>query len=136
MRKIGRLKSIKYGIETFHDYADRILGLRQVQDVIQSDSHYDLVIAELFLLDVFFAFGNKFNAPTIALSPMKLIPYYNWILCDPFPSSYVPTLILEMTEKMTFISRVINTIFNFYFGEYTYSESVWIHYKGISYPTL
>lgn len=116
VRNIDRFRVIKYGTETFLDYADRILSLRQVQDVIQSDSNYDLIISELLLLDVFFAFGNKFNAPTIALTPMKTISYYNWILCDPFPSSYVPALILNMTEKMTLVSRIINTIINFYLG--------------------
>lgn len=116
-RRIGKFRGIKYFAETFLNHAERILSLKQVQDVIQSNSHYDLVISELCLLDVFFAFGNKFNAPTIALSPMKLTPSYYWILRDPFPSSYVPTLVLDMTEKMTLFSRVVNTIFNFYYGK-------------------
>lgn len=107
-----------YTTQNFLDYADRILGFSEVQRIIQSGSHYDLVMCEIFLLDAFFAFGNKFNAPTIAMSPMKLIPHYNWIMCDPHPSSHFPALSLSMTEKMPLVSRIINLAYEFLFSTY------------------
>lgn len=120
IKKVKSITLLEYSKMYIHistDYVDRILGMPEVQQVIQSDSHYDLVISEFLLQDAFFAFGNKFNAPTIALSPMKLVPVYNWWLCDPHPPSFVMNQFLRMPGEMTLAARIINTVYNFILGK-------------------
>ncbi len=89
----------------------------EIQRLIKSSVKFDLVITEFFYVDVFFAFGYKFDAPIIALSPQDLLPYYSWISGNPFPSSYVPSIFLPFTEKMSFIERLANSAFNFLAGK-------------------
>lgn len=101
----------------YHQYSEELLNLPELQRIIHSQDQYDLVIAELFYLDVFLTFGYKFKAPVVALSPMNLKPIYNWILGNPHPSSYVPNQLLPYTENMSLLSRISNTIFNVFSGK-------------------
>lgn len=119
-RRITLITYTKAYIDVSNEFADRVLKLPKIQNVIQSDSHFDLVIGELLIQDAFFAFGAKFNAPTIGLSPMKLVPMYNWLLCDPHPSSFVVSPLIRIPGKMTLFSRIINTVYNFILGRYLF----------------
>lgn len=71
----------------------------------------------MFLIDAVFAFGNKFNAPVIAVaSAPTMNSLYNWMNGNPFPSSYVPNLFLPFTEKMSLSARFVNSVFNLITG--------------------
>lgn len=86
----------------------------EVQDLLHSKRRYDLVIAELFGSDVFFALGNKFNVPIISVTSQNLLSYHDWILGNPIPSHF-PNSLLEVgvTEKMSLTWRAINMGWNF-----------------------
>lgn len=115
--RLDRFTNLFLVFKFYHDYSHEVVNLPEVQSIIHSQNNYDLVMAELFFMDVFFAFGYKFKAPVVALSPMNLMFFYSWTLGNPYPSSYVPNQLLWYTENMPLFSRISNTVFNFFSGE-------------------
>lgn len=77
------------------------------------NNKFDLVVMELFYMDVFVAFGYFYNAPVVALSAQNMISYYSWITGDPVRPSYVPNAYLPLTNNMSLLERFLNTIFTF-----------------------
>lgn len=118
MRKLSRIHNLMFLNNAAQNYLDKILESSEIQNVINSNTKYDLVFGELGFIDAVFAFGYKFNAPVIAVRPQTMSSYHNWILGNPFPSSYVPNSYLPFTEKMSLPARIVNTVFNFVAGEY------------------
>ncbi|KAK7574409.1 hypothetical protein V9T40_011600 [Parthenolecanium corni] len=114
LRRADRFTNLLHFFAHNHNHAEEVLNLPEIQNIIHSRDHYDLVIAELFYLDVFLAFGYKFKAPIVAMCPMNLMFFYSWILGNPYPSSYVPNQFLWYTENMTLFTRFSNTVFNFF----------------------
>lgn len=112
----SKFENMMFSSNVCQDYLDEILKVPEIQGLIQSDDKYDLIIAEMFFFDAVFSFGYKFDAPVIALCTQNLISIYSWILSSPFPSSYIPNSFLPLTEKMSLVSRIMNTVFNFMTG--------------------
>lgn len=120
MRQQNRLENLIFCIDQLHDYNEHLLQQPEFQMVIKSNDSYDLVMTELFFIDVYFSFGYRFNAPIIGLSAQNLISYYSWVIGNPFPSSHTPNIYLPLTETMSYVQRVINTAYNLITGNYEY----------------
>lgn len=118
LTKRSRFTNMMMFSNFYFDYTKEVFKVPQVQHLIQSKDHYDLVIAELFFMDVFFALGYKFDAPTIALCPFNSIQFfYSWTLGNPYPSSYIPNQFLTYSENMSLLNRISNLLFNYCSGE-------------------
>lgn len=116
MLKQGRIENFFFCYKFVTIITENILNSTEIQEIIRSGASFDLVIAELFCDDAFFAFGPKFNAPMISLTSQELSSTHNWIINNPFPSSYVPNSFLPLTDQMSLVSRFINTASNFISG--------------------
>lgn len=91
------------------EFLENMINDPILQELFRSKNHYDLVIAELFVSEAFFALGNKFHAPVISVTSQTLFSYHKWILDIPNP--YFPNSFLE--ENVPFVSRAINIGWNF-----------------------
>jgi glucuronosyltransferase len=118
MRHQNRLENLIFSINRLHDYTEHLLQKPEFQMVIKSNDSYDMVITEIFFIDVYFSLGYRFNAPTIGLSAQNLISYYSWVIGNPCPSSHIPNIFLPLTETMSYVHRVINTAYNLITGNY------------------
>lgn len=87
------------------------LKVPAVQQLIQSDSKFDLIITELFNSDCFLGFVHKFKAPFIALTSHEIVPWANDRFGNPDNPSYIPTSFMSYEPKMSFFQRTINTVF-------------------------
>lgn len=96
---------------------EKVFKFSDVKAIIDSNNEYDLVIAEIFFMDATFAFGYKFGTPVIAVSPLPLLAFHNWILGNPFPSSYIPSILLPFSENMSLSIRIINIAYEFFSGK-------------------
>lgn len=112
MRKQTRIENMIFCSKVIHNFTDIVLQSPEIQNIIHSNDEYDLVMGHLFYLDAFLAFAHKFKAPLIGLSAQNIITHYGWLFGYPISPSYIPNAYLPMTEKMTFIERVINTGFD------------------------
>lgn len=93
------------------NFLSNTLNNKNIKDFIRSDSNsYDLVIVESFLQEYTVALGHKFNAPVINLSPaMVWVSMSKW-LHIPSTFSYIPDCCVGITDDMTFLDRLKNTI--------------------------
>lgn len=85
-----------------------------VLKLMESDEEFDVVICEVFLSEALMGFGQRFNAPVIAVSTFGAHKWFNELVGTPAPSSFVPHPFLSYTDDMSYIERLLNTMFNIY----------------------
>lgn len=87
------------------------LSSKALTDLIKSDEHFDLIIAELsFNQDCFLGFAHKFSAPLIGVTTSVMMPWNNWKFGNPNNPSYIPSNFLPYSDQMTFLERVDNAL--------------------------
>lgn len=72
---------------------------------------FDLLIMELYFSETYVALAEKFNVPVVALVPQAMQPITGWHLSNPISFSYIPTMFLPFSAHMSFVQRLLNTIF-------------------------
>lgn len=93
-------------------YIDLLLSTPQLQQLINSNQNYDLVIGEVFLSESLLGgLSAKFKAPIIGLAPFMPNGWVNFWVGNPAPASYIPEPLLGFSPRMTFLQRVENTLF-------------------------
>ncbi|XP_043461764.1 UDP-glucosyltransferase 2-like [Leptopilina heterotoma] len=99
-------------------HCQKALNVPGVQQLIQSDSKFDLIITELFNSDCFLGFVHKFQAPFVALTSHEIVPWANERFGNPDNPSYIPNTLMTYKSKMTFIERTVNTFFLWFLKNY------------------
>ncbi|XP_065219049.1 UDP-glycosyltransferase UGT5-like isoform X50 [Planococcus citri] len=93
---------------------DEIKNCKQVMELMNTTTKYDLVITESFNHDFFLLFGWLFGIPTIAMhsnSPFTWTADNNGL---PYNPSYIPNFIRDFPVRMNFPERVENLMLNLY----------------------
>lgn len=70
--------------------------------------HFDLVLVEPFATDSLYGFGGYFNAPVISVFTTAATRIVNSAVGNPEDPTYVPSLFMSYTDKMTLWQRVSN----------------------------
>lgn len=86
-----------------HDNFQKLINL--------NDTHFDLVMVELYFMDAYLAIAKKFDAPVVGLVPQTLPTAISWFSTNPTLFSYIPVMYLPFTNYMSFWQRTVNTIF-------------------------
>lgn len=76
-----------------------------------NSTQFDLLIAELYYNEAYLALAEKFNVPVVALVPQAMQPITGWHLSNPTLFSYIPTQFLPFSDHMSFVERLLNTVF-------------------------
>ncbi|XKL68910.1 hypothetical protein PGB90_006679 [Kerria lacca] len=63
MRKQNRFENLIFCSKQVQKYNEYIIQQPQIQALMKSNDNYDLILSELFFLDIFVAFGYRFDAP-------------------------------------------------------------------------
>lgn len=80
-----------------------ILTHKNVQALLNSNEHFDLILMAVFLNEVMLGFGHRFTAPVVGYSPFGSSKWTNDMVGTPAPLSYVPSLYLGLSDRMTFL---------------------------------
>ncbi|XP_055609266.1 UDP-glycosyltransferase UGT5-like [Uranotaenia lowii] len=83
-----------------------------VQKLLNSGEHFDLVIVEAFLAEAVFGMAQHFNASLITYSPFGSSLWNTELTGSPAPASHVSTMMLPYYDRMNFWERFWNTIYN------------------------
>nr|QPA18377.1 UDP-gluconosyltransferase [Trialeurodes vaporariorum] len=119
-----------------------ILSSKQVQDFIEKDQHFDVILTEVFTTDCFLGFVYRFNAPFVGLASSTLFSFSNDRFGNPANPAHIPNTFLPYGSRMTFTERLFNVLTNFYMSfarSYYYdSPAQWIAKKhfGRKMPSL
>ncbi|XP_055385991.1 UDP-glycosyltransferase UGT5-like [Condylostylus longicornis] len=79
-----------------------------VQKILNPESKYDLVLIEQFNNDCMLGIAYLKNAPVIGLSSSSILPWHYRRMGSPFITSYMPDVLLGISENMSFVNRLTN----------------------------
>jgi UDP-glucoronosyl and UDP-glucosyl transferase len=84
----------------------------QVAGLLQSNETFDLLFLEIFLDDAFLGLAHHYQCPVVAISTMGATKWINDLVGSPSPISYVPSVFLPFTDRMSFWERLGSLLFN------------------------
>jgi glucuronosyltransferase len=109
---IRLLKTLIKESSMFFESCDRMLSFHKVQELLNSQVNFDLIITETFVTDCFLPFVHKFKAPHVAMSSCVMFPWSNDRMGNPDNPSYIPTHGTWFSDEMNFSERFFNVIAN------------------------
>lgn len=106
------------------DTTEKTMSNPGIQNLMTDpNEHFDLVIVEQFLNDVFKGFAYHFKAPLVAISSTGSGPWLNGLLGNPSLNSYIPGISKSYTTKMDFWERLHNGL-----STLTHNINRYLHY--------
>nr|XP_023028475.1 UDP-glucuronosyltransferase 2C1-like [Leptinotarsa decemlineata] len=90
-------------------YTEVVLKNKNVQNLLNSDERFDLVVVEHLWNEAFVIFAQRFKCPLIYFSPGPTSIFNNHLFSNPSPSSYFPNLLTGYGSRMNFWERLRNT---------------------------
>jgi glucuronosyltransferase len=121
---------------------EKTLSYPPVLKLISSEEKFDLVITELFNTDCYVGFAHKFQVPFISITTTSYIPWGQERFANPENPSYVGNLLLGYSDRMSFVERMVNTMYlKISYWAYHYfsdvpSQEIARKYFGQSLPPL
>jgi glucuronosyltransferase len=115
LQNMSGIKMLKFGVKELSallESCDRMLSFHTVQELLNSQVNFDLIITETFVTDCFLPFVHKFKAPHIAMSSCVMMPWSNDRMGNPDNPSYIPSHGTWFSDKMNFSERFFNVIAN------------------------
>nr|XP_018911268.1 PREDICTED: UDP-glucuronosyltransferase 2C1-like [Bemisia tabaci] len=95
----------------FNTVAELLYASEPFRELIASKERYDVVLGEVtFFMPCILAFGHKFSAPVIDLSAASVMISIASNMGAPFSFSYIPDGMLPLSDSMSFMERLENTV--------------------------
>lgn len=91
-------------------YCEAAFQTNAVKRLMSSNETYDLIIHEPFTSDCLLALNQKFKAPVVGVTTSVMLPWNNQRFANPDNPSFIPTLFMDNSDRMTFLQRFENTI--------------------------
>ncbi|XP_046745423.1 UDP-glucosyltransferase 2-like [Diprion similis] len=91
-----------------------LMRLPQLQDVLNTDKKYDLMITEIMGTNCYLAVAHKLKLPVVGLVTNVM---YSWVYPPVFGDthpSFIPSQLTKFTNEMNFFERVQNLIIHLY----------------------
>ncbi len=83
---------------------------KSIQNILNNQQKYDVILMELHLSDCMMGVAWKLKAPVISLPSSGMLPWHYDRVAQPLITSYVPSLVLGHTDRMTYTQRFSNWI--------------------------
>ncbi|CAH0746951.1 unnamed protein product [Bemisia tabaci] len=108
----------------FNKFAELSVSAKEMQELISSKEEFDVIAGEVsFFQPSLLAFAHRFQAPFVDLSPATPFTHVSSFMGNPFSFSYIPDSLLTLSDSMSFLERLENTVnglwdlawFNWYF---------------------
>uniref|UniRef100_T1H5D9 UDP-glucuronosyltransferase n=1 Tax=Megaselia scalaris TaxID=36166 RepID=T1H5D9_MEGSC len=108
LRNAGILQTIS----DFYNFGVNITRLtlenEGVQELLNSNETFDLLICEMMLDEAYLGFAHRFKTPIVATSSFGSNQWTNDLVGTPSPLSYVPNTFLSFPSRMTLLQRIGN----------------------------
>jgi len=103
--------TLKFIFELGVTGCEKTLSHPPVLKLIKSEEKFDLVFTELFNTDCYVGFAHKFQVPFISISTTAHLPWGYERFANPENPSYIANLLLDHSDRMSFVERVVNTLY-------------------------
>ncbi|KAJ8954689.1 hypothetical protein NQ318_011381 [Aromia moschata] len=84
---------------------------KNFQKMLNSNAHFDAIILEQFNNDALKVLAHHYKAPLILFSSLGANSWFNPLIGNPSPPSYIPEPLMPYTSDMTFWQRLENFVF-------------------------
>ncbi|VEN49048.1 unnamed protein product [Callosobruchus maculatus] len=108
---------VRYFMPTFLNYmgttsCEAGMESKEFQQFMQQHNRhrFDLMIMEMFSTDCFLGLADIFNVPVVGLSSCTLMPWNSDRFANPIDTGYIPNNLLALSDRMSFLERVENTV--------------------------
>lgn len=105
-------------------YTEKVLRVKEVQDLLHSNEQFDLVLMEDFVNEAMAIFQHKFKCPSVILTAGPPTIFTNHRFANPSQPAYVPNLLNDFGSHMTLWERLLN-VFHEIVGE------LYVHFVNI-----
>lgn len=95
-----------------YNYTETVLKVKEVQELLQSNEQFDLVLVEHFMNDAMAIFQHKFKCPSVILAPGPPSVFINHLFANPSQPAYVPNLLADFGSHMTLWERILNVYYD------------------------
>ncbi|XP_062550768.1 UDP-glycosyltransferase UGT5-like [Armigeres subalbatus] len=96
-----------FGTAAMADYA---LGHPKVQELLSSDTSFDLLLVDHVLCDSLLGLANRYDIPAVVFSSTTTNKFTNEMVANPHNPAYNAISSLGYSDKMTFVERLWNTV--------------------------
>lgn len=111
---VNRTRMFKYlgalPLVQFAEESCEALGSSQVQEFVNSNEEFDLIIIEMFTTDCFLGLVHHFKAPFIGVTSSVIMPWMNERFGNIDHPAYIPVMFMDFSDRMSFVERLENTI--------------------------
>lgn len=91
-------------------FTEYLLKSPKVQDLLQSNVKFDLVILEIFANEAHMGFAHHYNAPLILFNSVTSLEWCNQLIGNPAPFSNNPMMLLGYNNHLNFWQRYMNSL--------------------------
>ncbi|XP_044729030.1 UDP-glycosyltransferase UGT5-like [Chrysoperla carnea] len=120
---------ISYTNKVFEFYGqltEIVLRDKNLQKIINSKQNFDVILMGAISQEALLGIGHHFRAPIIITSPSGMNMFVDDLVGNQAPYSYVPNMLLNYSNRMTFIQRFVNSVIGFYVNIYKHV----VHYPN------
>ncbi|XP_063922007.1 UDP-glycosyltransferase UGT5-like isoform X2 [Zophobas morio] len=117
------LKNIMASYDFGNVITQKTLQNKEVQELLQSNEHFDLVIVEHFFDDALKGFAAHFKAPLVLFSSMGSTEWNRECMGAPMLPTINAVIYTQYTNRMRFFQRIRNlygTIFDYLYRHYVF----------------
>ncbi|KAF5292539.1 hypothetical protein FQR65_LT01685 [Abscondita terminalis] len=99
--------SINSALTYLGDVCNIILPSPKYQEVVKAEENFDVIVSEFFMTNcMLLPFLKKSNSPFIGLKSHVMMPWENPWVGNPDNPSYIPSMFMDYTDRMTFWTRL------------------------------
>lgn len=82
----------------------------RIQEIVDGNEGYDVILTELFHTDCALGIGHVMNVPVVAFSSSVLMPWHYDRMGAPDSPSFIPSEFVGFSEKMPWFDRLANFV--------------------------
>jgi glucuronosyltransferase len=108
-RDFGYINLFDFMWNINRDMCKTVLEHPKVQNLINTDEKFDLIITEIFGTDCFIGLSHRFKVPFINMISSVILPWGNDRIANPDHPAYIPNYFLPYPQHMSLVQKIINT---------------------------
>lgn len=109
LKNLAMMGSRRFDTET-RFFTEQVFKNQDFQDLVKGGKKFDVILLDLFYNDAHMVLSHIFQAPIIFCSSGGTNELVSRMANNPQPYSYVPNNLLSISDEMTFMKRVSNTL--------------------------
>ncbi|KAL0831026.1 hypothetical protein ABMA28_001911 [Loxostege sticticalis] len=97
------------------ELCEKLLDAEVFKEFVNAQGDYDVILVEHFNSDCMLGLVHNYGVPSVGLMSCAMMPFTPWRVGAPDNPTYVPVMVLPLTDTMTFLERFENTLVLYFY---------------------